>query len=230
MNEQPKRSSRSGTWADRTSTSVGERVAHFRARAGLSARDLSVRLTEIGHPISRASISLLETGQRGVTFPDLLALSAALDVYPALLAFGLGPGEEALPGRTDLDGLQAIEWFSARHPLPDAGEDRLMWLKKFIESRAFSDEELALSRLRALAQAEEHLAGLVSRYQRALTETDSSTDPHQLRKFGPMMLKSAQAGVDDLRAQLSRQGIDPPPPAVHLPELVLAAIRDAPDA
>jgi transcriptional regulator with XRE-family HTH domain len=77
---------------------ASERVAHnvwqIRAARGLTQRELSAKLQNLGRPISAGAISKIENGRPSVPEPkavrrvdvdDLLALAAALAVPPARL-------------------------------------------------------------------------------------------------------------------------------------------------
>lgn len=65
----------------------------------MSAQDVADQLADLGHPISRASLSLIETGQRGVSLADVLAIASVLGEVPLALVTGLDATVEALPGR-----------------------------------------------------------------------------------------------------------------------------------
>jgi transcriptional regulator with XRE-family HTH domain len=68
---------------------VGQQVAAnvkaSRGRRGMSVRDLSRRLTELGRPILPSGITKIEQGARRVDVDDLNALAAALGVSPTRL-------------------------------------------------------------------------------------------------------------------------------------------------
>src|SRR4051794_23808402 len=66
--------------------SPGTRVAHnvraLRDARGMSVRDLSARMAEIGQPLLPSGITKIEQGQRRVDADDLMALAVALGVTP----------------------------------------------------------------------------------------------------------------------------------------------------
>lgn len=66
-------------------TAVAANLAQLRKRRGMTVRQLSERLTELGAPILPSGITKIELGQRRVDVDDFLALAAALDVSPARL-------------------------------------------------------------------------------------------------------------------------------------------------
>jgi len=65
-----------------TAKRVAANVRALRKQRGLDLADLSVRLFEVGQPISLKSLSKLENGQRRVDVDDLVGLALALDVTP----------------------------------------------------------------------------------------------------------------------------------------------------
>lgn len=81
-------------------------------RGERSAQWLSDRTDELGHRVSRSTISDLETGRRArLEVAELLVLAAALDVPPLLLLYPEVPdGEvEVLPGMF-VSSEEAIQW------------------------------------------------------------------------------------------------------------------------
>jgi transcriptional regulator with XRE-family HTH domain len=68
-----------------TSERVARNVAELRAARGLTLRDLSVRLEEVGRPILPSGLHKIERGARRVDVDDLVALALALDVTPTRL-------------------------------------------------------------------------------------------------------------------------------------------------
>lgn len=65
-----------------TAHRVAANVRALRKKRGLDLAQLSVRLFEVGQPISLKSLSKLENGQRRVDVDDLVGLALALDVTP----------------------------------------------------------------------------------------------------------------------------------------------------
>ncbi|WP_420032220.1 helix-turn-helix domain-containing protein [Streptomyces sp. cg28] len=66
---------------------------------GVTQKQLSERMAEIGHPMSEAGISLLETGRRRITVSELAALSRALELSIAVLLTEPFMPREAAPER-----------------------------------------------------------------------------------------------------------------------------------
>jgi transcriptional regulator with XRE-family HTH domain len=103
------------TWAKREAAGIGERVAHYRSAAKITAQQLAERCAALGLPeISRVVIAKLETGRReAVSTAELKVLAAALGVPPVLLLFPLGQAQavEALPGRA-VHPWDGIRWFT----------------------------------------------------------------------------------------------------------------------
>lgn len=120
------------SWAQAIVDRAGAEVRRLRTSGAppLSAQALSERTGELGHPISRAVISDLETGRRkGLDVADLLVLAAALDVAPAQLLFPDLPRGTAdvLPG-VPQESHDAVRWIG--------GESGLLML----EDSGWSDE------------------------------------------------------------------------------------------
>lgn len=89
----------SKSWADEQTARIAAEIKALRGKR--SGKWLADRTSELGHPVSRTTISELETGKRkSVTVAELLVLAAALQVPPLQLVFPDLPfGEvEALPG------------------------------------------------------------------------------------------------------------------------------------
>lgn len=81
-------------WADTLVEVFAESVRKRRDELGLSAQKLSDRTAAIGHPVSRAVISDLETKRRNrLLLPDALALAEALNTSLATLLYPGMPDE-----------------------------------------------------------------------------------------------------------------------------------------
>jgi hypothetical protein len=115
---------REETWAGRLVKGAAQAMRRARRRQGKSAQWLSDETERLGLRISPSVLAKLDIGQRGnaLNIDELLVLSAALNMPPALLLFpGYPDGEvEFLPGRKTTS-RQAVEWFSGQGRLP--GED-----------------------------------------------------------------------------------------------------------
>jgi transcriptional regulator with XRE-family HTH domain len=99
---------RKGPIADR----VTESVRTHRLRRGLSHRQLSARLAEIGHPILPSGIAKIEDGSRRVDVDDLVALALALRVpLPLLLMPASDTGQPVeLTEETNMKFTDAWRW------------------------------------------------------------------------------------------------------------------------
>jgi transcriptional regulator with XRE-family HTH domain len=72
-----------GQWAGgEASRRVRARVESLRRARGLTWRELSARLADVGYPMSIQTLSKISNGQRRVGVDDLVALAAALGVEP----------------------------------------------------------------------------------------------------------------------------------------------------
>ena len=97
-------------WSDRLAARIGGEVKRYRRRRGMSAQDLADRLAAVGHEIKRSTLANLESGRRGVSVADLLAIAAALDISPLLLAWPLESADSVEP----LPDVQVSAWDGAR--------------------------------------------------------------------------------------------------------------------
>jgi transcriptional regulator with XRE-family HTH domain len=101
-------------WAKREAVGIGERVALYRRKAGLSAQDLANRCAALGlESMSRVVITKLENrGREAVSTAELRVLARALEVPAVLLLFPIGRAEtvEVLPGQ-EVAPWAAYQWF-----------------------------------------------------------------------------------------------------------------------
>lgn len=67
-------------WSNRLVQTIGEQIKVRRAELGLTAQELADRTEQLGHPISRSTISQFEAGTRKgrIVIGDLLILAEAL--------------------------------------------------------------------------------------------------------------------------------------------------------
>ena len=89
-------------WADTLVEVFAESVRKRRDELGLSAQKLADRTAAIGHPVSRAVISDLETKRRNrLLLPDALVIAEALNTSIATLLYpGMPDGAvDQVPGR-----------------------------------------------------------------------------------------------------------------------------------
>ncbi|MBN7402838.1 helix-turn-helix transcriptional regulator [Mycobacteroides abscessus subsp. abscessus] len=113
---------------------IGKAIEAARKKAGLSAVQLSASCAEYGTPVHRVAISKIETGDRDVTLPELVAIAAALETPPLALLFPdvlvpiqLFPGLEVV-------GTEALGWFSGLgtdspfYASIDHGPPELLWV------------------------------------------------------------------------------------------------------
>lgn len=111
-------------WATREAAGIGERVAHFRNRAHLSAQELARRCAALGLPsLSRVVITKLENGHReAVSTAELKVLAAGIGVPPILLLFPLGAASaETLPSR-ETSPWDGFWWFIGETRDPGGGQ------------------------------------------------------------------------------------------------------------
>lgn len=97
---------------NRTAATVGRNVARLRAAKGMSARALSAKLEELGHPLAQSGVSDLENGKRSVSVDQLTCLAVALGSSPLeLLAPPSGQnGEPVYGGLDETDPEKLLAW------------------------------------------------------------------------------------------------------------------------
>jgi hypothetical protein len=140
------------------------RYAMRRARArkahrGMTAKELSDETDRLGLRISPTVIAKLDSeDHRGsvLNVDELLVLSAALNMPPALLLFpGYPDGEvEILPGRK-VSSRQAAEWFGGHARLPGDDGPRNPGVELDEAVREYAAAEDGLIAVAALAEAKE---------------------------------------------------------------------------
>jgi transcriptional regulator with XRE-family HTH domain len=97
------------------------RLTEARKARGWSKAALARRLEEIGHPLHETAIVRIESGKRGVTLDDSVAIAAALDVAPIHLWLPIDGDEPiALTPALEVDIEHAREWAQGRRPLDQA--------------------------------------------------------------------------------------------------------------
>lgn len=103
-----------------TSQVFRRRLKEARTRRGWKQSDLSQRVTELGHPLDRATIAKIEQDKRGVTLDDAVALAAALDVPPFALLLGERDEEMELTPKLRVRTPFVAGWLAGTFPLTEA--------------------------------------------------------------------------------------------------------------
>lgn len=127
-------------------------VRQLRERRGLTVRQLSARLTELGRPILPSGITKIEQGQRRVDADDLVALAVALGVTPNRLLLTGQVADDTVRLTPAVEVSQVAAWWWA------TGEQRLPGPHAVPDDRQFGAENrphdppdvTALADLRAL--------------------------------------------------------------------------------
>ncbi|GGG27564.1 hypothetical protein GCM10007304_46730 [Rhodococcoides trifolii] len=167
-------------WSQGAVDRVGAEVRRLRtsSRPTLSAQALSDRTTELGHPISRAVISDLETGRRrGLDVSDLLILAAALRVAPAQLLFpDLPRGRfDVLPG-VEQEAHDAVRWFGGEVGLlmeSDGWSDDSDNAVQMVARQEFDPELDRIALMREWLRAVTSMRSARMLLQKALTDNES---------------------------------------------------------
>jgi transcriptional regulator with XRE-family HTH domain len=150
-------------WQLELSARVGKAVKMRRNALKLTAQQLAQRTAEIGYPVTRVTISKIESNVRAgkLDVAEWLVLAQALEIPPALLLFPDYP-DGPVQGLPDKDGRSAagVWWVSGTHALTGNAGVELVTL---VEQRAELTWEL------------NHLD------RERLTQMVASGDPKQVR-------------------------------------------------
>jgi transcriptional regulator with XRE-family HTH domain len=95
-------------------------VSDRRRALNLTASELARRTAELGYPISRGAIAKIESNSRSgkVDVAELLVLSAALDIPPALLLFPYFRRSQIVLPNLLAVGSEAVRWMSGQTSFP----------------------------------------------------------------------------------------------------------------
>ncbi|MBY6366963.1 XRE family transcriptional regulator [Rhodococcus corynebacterioides] len=198
-------------WTQQLVDRVGREVRRARTASSppLSGQALSDRTAELGHPISRAVISDLETGRRrGLDVADLIVLAAALRISPVQLLFPELPrgSVDVLPGRPH-ESHDAVRWFAGETGLfassgdweTGTGESAKVWTR---EELAPEIDRITVTRqwLRAIAS----MRGAQSQITRAL----ASEEPREQISTLEDLYDDARDRAEKLVRQMTELGMD----------------------
>jgi transcriptional regulator with XRE-family HTH domain len=106
----------SDSWPDEVTARMAAEIKRLRGER--SGQWLSDRTAELGHRVSRSTISEIETGRRkSITITDLIILAVALHVPPIRLLYPDLPDgmTEFVPGK-EVTSIEAVQWFSGEVP------------------------------------------------------------------------------------------------------------------
>jgi transcriptional regulator with XRE-family HTH domain len=119
------------------------RLREMRDVRGLSQAELARRMTAAGRPLGKLALMRIESGERGLSLDEALALAALLNVAPAHLLTPPDDGQMVwLTANLGVDGEEMRNFLRFGHPLSRTPE------------RLSSElEELALATARALVDA-----------------------------------------------------------------------------
>lgn len=98
-----------------------DQLRRIRERHGISVRDLSGRLEELGVTMDPSAITRIEKGRRGVSLDDALALAAGLNVAPLQLLVPLGEeATMAVVPEIEIHPDLARRWIAGDSPLTNS--------------------------------------------------------------------------------------------------------------
>ena len=95
-----------------------ERMKTIRKHQGLTQEGLADKLTEQGSPIDRASLGKIETGSRGISLDEAVAIALALDVSIAHLLVPDSPVPIQIGKWRIAGGGRYAQWVRGGRPLP----------------------------------------------------------------------------------------------------------------
>ncbi|WAL46788.1 helix-turn-helix domain-containing protein [Rhodococcus pyridinivorans] len=140
------------SWTDETAKRIGKAIQEARGKTR-TAQWLADRTRDLGHPISRTAISEYENGKRK-TMPvtDLVVISAALNVPPALLLYPAQPDDmiEYLPAQ-ELRSIDAVQAFAGERTVINETRESIALLRLARRWRALVADIAALEHAQALA-------------------------------------------------------------------------------
>ena len=117
----------SDVWPDEITARIAAEIKRLREKVlDVSGQWLSDRTEELGHRVSRSTISEIETGRRkSITVADLIVLAAALDTSPIALIYP-GPYRSTariLP-KLEQPQIWGVRWFTGDLLLGGKDRDR----------------------------------------------------------------------------------------------------------
>lgn len=151
-------------WHKAVAERIGKAVATRRKAVGLTAQQLAERCRELGAPIHRTTVTKIENGRPRFDLGELLILSVALDIPPALLVFPDYPDGfvEVVPG-VEATNETAVDWLAGRDTMPDAEGNigtalvrALMRRNEFEDRRARADLDKDIDNAGVKGVAAEH--------------------------------------------------------------------------
>jgi transcriptional regulator with XRE-family HTH domain len=189
---------------------LGERLAYYRERAGLTQAQLAERTEALGHPMNRVTVAKIEGAARerpriadrtradNATLTDILVLAAALDVPPVLLFVPLGRTEEVEVGNLRVHPHVLVDWFGGDAPLATAPRGKVVSrLDRWADNAG-------------TVQMFRHLRTLQDRAQRSAADVDHlerhGTDDEAAR--GRVVFDRRLADLDRHLATMASAGID----------------------
>lgn len=108
-------------WQLELAARVGKAVKMRRKALKLTAQQLAQRTATLGYPVTRVTISKIESNVRAGKFDvaEWLVLAQALEIPPALMLFPDYPDGtvQALPGRDETRSVEAVWWVSGTRAL-----------------------------------------------------------------------------------------------------------------
>ena len=201
-------------WEATTTNRIGDRVRRLRAEQRMSAQALADECEQLGYPIPRSTIAKLERGNRSaVPVQEVAILARALDVPPVDLLFDIGAGDapvNVVPGES-MTPAEAVEWWSGT---VDDGRVK-------IALRERADHRRALAYAERFAEAKQRFTD----FQLGITEGGDIRDSPAMDADGRQehahaALERAVEILAATRAEMTRQGMTPPPIDMAIREIV----------
>jgi transcriptional regulator with XRE-family HTH domain len=169
----PKRPTEVGPAGER----VAANLAAIRSARDMNQAELAERVSDIGRPMSGATVSKTEKLDRRVDVDDLMAFAVALRTTPnRLLLATLSDHSEviALAPSVRVRMIEAWDWATGRFPLyydEECGEDPEQFIQNFMSENAPNDnQEYFMEALRQIHDRPELINQIRSLVQTAVRE------------------------------------------------------------
>ncbi len=205
-------------WTSRFMSVVAAEIKRYRLRRGLSAQQLSDKISEdFGLQLKRSVLANLENGRRPtLSLVELIVLARMLDVPPLLLVFPTGYENEieVLPGQT-VGTWDAARWFTGEARFPSEripGGEIVDGIPEYYDDPEADWEEGA---------APIHLR---RRYDRAVAEyfkvpqhvRDMGRDEAESYQLLSRLRRPIEETLQSTREEMRKRGLTPPPIAEGL--------------
>lgn len=195
----------SDSWPDEVTARIARAIRDLRGER--SGQWLSDRTAELGHRVSRSTISEIETGRRkSITVADLIILAAALDTVPIALIYP-GPYDQdarVLP-ELEMPQVWAVRWFSGelswRSEVPFDDKGHYVQIPR---AKAYAANVKRLRDARAAAEAYDKKATLWRERNRLRSAKDAGD-----QSVSEQQISDLAHDIAELQQQIDSYRLDP---------------------